>query len=203
MMTSRPQAAFASESASFPPPIQALGGTLQRESSMSGVYPELGPGLRRGDQPEGVFSGERVAQGPGSKCCCAGFSLLEVLVAFVVLALVGTALFRVFGASLNNAGAADEYSRAAAIAESRLTAAAVEAPLRDGSDQGTSEDGRYAWTTKIEAYVPPDSTADQGRLGQLANVRLWRIAVTVSWPGALGSERSISLSTVRLAAKQL
>ena len=33
-----------------------------------------------------------------------GFSLLEVLVAFVILALVGTTLFRLFGASLNNVG---------------------------------------------------------------------------------------------------
>ena len=45
-----------------------------------------------------------------------GFSLLEVLVAFVILALVGTLLYRLFGASLNNAGLADEYSRAAVYA---------------------------------------------------------------------------------------
>ena len=131
-----------------------------------------------------------------------GFSLLEVLVAFVILALVGTVLFRLFGASLNNAGAADEYSRAVVLAESRLTAAAATLPLREGQDQGSSDDGRYAWTTSIEPYVPPDSTPDQIRLGQAATVNLWRIAVTVSWPGTLGNERSIALATVRLASKQ-
>ena len=48
-----------------------------------------------------------------------GFSLLEVLVAFVILALVATALFRLFSGALNNASAAEEWSRALLVAESR------------------------------------------------------------------------------------
>jgi len=133
----------------------------------------------------------------------AGFSLLEVLVAFVILALVGTALFQLFGGALRNASVADEYSRAALVAESRLAAAAVEnTPLREGGDQGTTDDGKYSWETKIEAYVPPCTTADQDRLAQSAAVRLFRISVSVSWPGMAGAQRSISLATVRLAAKQ-
>jgi general secretion pathway protein I len=131
-----------------------------------------------------------------------GFSLLEVLVAFLILALVGTVLFRLFGASLNNAGAAEEYSRAVVLAESRLAAAAAVLPLREASDQGMSEDGRYAWTTTTAPYVAPDATPDQLRVGDAAAVRLWRIAVSVSWPGTLGNQRSIALSTVRLATNQ-
>lgn len=131
-----------------------------------------------------------------------GFSLLEVIVAFVILALVGTALFRLFGGALNNASAAEDYSRAALFAESRLTETAAQTPLRDGSDQGSSEDGKYTWATKIVPYVAPDATADQQRLGEMAPVRLWRVSVTVSWPGTLGAERKLSLATVRLATKQ-
>ena len=133
-----------------------------------------------------------------------GFSLIEVLAAFVILALVGTVLFRLFGASLNNAGAAEEYSRAAALAESRLAfaAAATDAPLHESSDQGTSDDGRYAWATTVAPYVAQDSTADQTRMGDMASVRLWRIDVVVSWPGTQGSQRSVALSTLRLAPKQ-
>ena len=133
---------------------------------------------------------------------CAGFSLLEVLVAFVILALVGTLLYRLFGASLNNAGLADEYSRAAVYAESRLATAATDLPLRETSDQGTSDDGRYTWSSKVETYVPPGTTADQDRLAQLLPMRLWRLSVTVTWPGAPGSQRSVAVSTVRLAMKQ-
>jgi general secretion pathway protein I len=131
-----------------------------------------------------------------------GFSLLEVLVAFVILALVGTTIFRLFGASLNNAGAADEYSRVAAFAESRLTMLALDLPLRETSDQGTSDDGRYAWTSKVESYVPPGASDDQARLAQLLPMRLWRLSVVVSWPGEMGNSRSFAISTVRMAMKQ-
>lgn len=130
-----------------------------------------------------------------------GFSLLEVLVAFVILALVGTTLFRLFGASLNNAGAADEYTRAAAYAESRLALAAADNPLHEASDQGTSDDGRYAWSSRVEPYVAAGTTDDQARLAQLLPMRLWRLSVTVSWPGNGGNQRSITLSTVRMAMK--
>ena len=132
-----------------------------------------------------------------------GFSLLEVLAAFVILALVGTALFRVFSGALGNVTASDEYSRATLYAESRLAELGVEAPLREGAQQGTSDDGFYAWTTKIEPYTPPGITADMDSAAATMAIRLWRLAVTVSWPGVAGSERSIALATMRVAARDL
>jgi general secretion pathway protein I len=122
-----------------------------------------------------------------------GFSLLEVLVAFVILALVGTVLFRLFGASLNNASLGDEYSRAALYAESRLAAAGAERPLREVTDQGASEEGRYTWSTKVEPYVPPGMTPDQERLAQMLPARLWRLTVTVTWPTDIGGQRTLAL----------
>ena len=132
----------------------------------------------------------------------AGFSLIEVLAAFVILALVGTALFRLFSGALGNAGAADEYSRATLYAESRLASFGVETRLREGADEGTSEDGRYAWRATVARYVPPGTTPDMEAATEAMAVRAWRIAVTVRWPGTAGSDRSVSLSTVRIAMKE-
>ena len=132
----------------------------------------------------------------------AGFSLLEVLAAFVILALVGTALFRLFSGALGNATLADEYSRATLYAESRLAAVSVEAPLKESTLQGNSDDGRYAWTAVIAQYVPPGSTPDLDNAATAMAVRLWKLAVTVTWPGAPGNERSVALSTVRIAVKE-
>jgi general secretion pathway protein I len=131
-----------------------------------------------------------------------GFSLLEVLAAFVILALVGTALFRLFSGALGNASLADEYSRATLYAESRLAAVTVEAPLKEGTLQGNSDDGRYAWTAAIAPYVPPGSTPDLDSAATAMPVRLWKLGVTVSWPGAPGNVRSVALSTVRMAMKE-
>jgi general secretion pathway protein I len=131
-----------------------------------------------------------------------GFSLLEVLAAFVILALVGTALFRLFSGALGNATLADEYSRATLYAESRLAAVSVEAPLKESTLQGNSDDGRYAWTAVIAQYTPPGSTPDLDNAANAMAVRLWKLAVTVTWPGAPGNERSVALSTVRIAVKE-
>ncbi len=120
-----------------------------------------------------------------------GFSLIEVLAAFVILALVGTALFRLFSGALGNASLADEYGRATLYAESRLAALGVETPLREGSFQGTSEDGTYTWSATIAPFSPPGTTPDMDGTAAAMAVRLWRLAVTVRWPGATpGSERT-------------
>ena len=132
----------------------------------------------------------------------AGFSLLEVLAAFVILALVGTALFRLFSGALGNATLADEYSRATLYAESRLAAVSVEAPLKESTLQGNSDDGRYVWTAVITPYTAPDSTPGFDSAATAMTVRLWKLAVTVTWPGTAGGERSVALSTMRLAGKE-
>jgi general secretion pathway protein I len=131
-----------------------------------------------------------------------GFSLLEVLVAFVVLALVATALFRLFSGALANGGAADEYSRAVLVAQSRLTQLAVETPLREDQQLGTSADGRYSWESRVERYVPVDTTPDLERMGEFLQTRLWHLVVTVSWPSDSGRTRSYTLATVRLGGKE-
>ena len=86
-----------------------------------------------------------------------GFSILEVLVAFVILALVGTALFRLFSGALTNIAVAEDYSRAVLVADSVLAEAAGTLPLREGSQSGTADEGRIYWSTRIAFYTPPSS----------------------------------------------
>ena len=69
-----------------------------------------------------------------------GFSLLEVLVAFVILSLVVTALFRLFSGALVNASAADDYTHAVLVAESALAEAAAAVPLVEATNSGSADD---------------------------------------------------------------
>jgi general secretion pathway protein I len=128
-----------------------------------------------------------------------GFSLLEVLVAFAIVTLVGSVLFQIFGGALRNAGAADEYSRAALIAESKLAALGVEKPLQEGSDAGSEEDGRFNWTLTVAPYVAPDTPApDAGT--PLSRRKLVQADMTVSWEAG-EHPRSVTLTTLRLMAR--
>jgi general secretion pathway protein I len=132
-----------------------------------------------------------------------GFSLLEVLVAFVILALVGTTLSRLYSQSLRNAGTAEEWSRAVLVAEGQLAAAASALPLKEGSGGGSADDGRIQWTTRVEPYITPNTTPDLLNASAQLPTTLMRVSVDVSFPGDSGARRSIALSTVKLVRKDL
>jgi general secretion pathway protein I len=131
----------------------------------------------------------------------AGFSLLEVLAAFVILALVATALFRLFSGSLANASAAEEWSRALLLAESQLDLAASAQPLKESTERGTDSTGAIQWETRVAAYAPPDAGPDAERAAELLGTRLLRVTTEVKFPGAVKGERTLSLTTVKLAQK--
>lgn len=133
----------------------------------------------------------------------AGFSLLEVLVAFIIVALVVTALFRLFGGALGNASAAEEWTRALLVAQSRLTLAASAQPLRETTDAGSEAGGRIAWRTTVAPYVPPNPNPNPEleRQSEAMPTRLYRVTVDVRFPGNAGSPRTLSLTTVRLGQR--
>ena len=131
----------------------------------------------------------------------AGFSLIEVLAAFVILALVATALFRVFSGSLRNASAADEWSRALLLAESQLDLAASVQPLKETTENGTDVTGSMQWETRVVAYSPPDTSPELEQAAQLLGTRLFRVTTDVKFPGVVKGERTLSLATVKLAQR--
>ena len=163
-----------------------------RESSVF-VRTTLGPRLRGDDR----------TRFRSAKSQAAGFSLLEVLVAFVILALVGTALFRLFSGALNNASAAGDYSRAVLVAESVLAEAASAQPLREATQQGAVDDGRIEWTTHVAPYAPPGVNPDTERGSDSLPLKLFRVSAEVSFPAMNGGKRTLALATTRIAAKDV
>ena len=131
----------------------------------------------------------------------AGFSVLEVLVAFIIVALVVTALFQLFGASLRNASGAGDWTRALLVAQSRLALEASTQPLREASDAGAESDGRIAWRASVTPYDPPDPNPDLEQASASMPTRLYRISVDVTFPGDDGRPRTLSISTVRIGAR--
>lgn len=131
----------------------------------------------------------------------AGFSLIEVLAAFVVLALVATALFELFGGALRNAAAADDWSRAVLLAESRLAAAAGTRPLREGTERGDADDGRIKWEARVVAWEVPELDAELARTSESMATRLYRVEVDVTFPGLARGQRTFSLATLRVAER--
>jgi general secretion pathway protein I len=131
-----------------------------------------------------------------------GFSLLEVLVAFVILSLVATALFRLFSGALVNASAADDYTHAVLVAESELAEAAAAVPLVETTNSGSAEEGRIAWTTRVAPYSPPGVSPDVERVAETMPTRLYRITADVTFAAPSGGMRTFALATTRIGQRE-
>ncbi len=129
-------------------------------------------------------------------------TLIEVLVAFVVLSLTLGVILQIFSGGLRNARLSDAYSRALLLAESRLETAGVTQPLVPGTTTGQLGDD-LRWQLVVSPWVGedgslgvPDTAVDAaGR--PLVPVRLYEARVRVGWTEG-GRERAIELATLRL-----
>jgi len=118
--------------------------------------------------------------------------LLEVLVAFTVLAISLGVLFQIFSTGMRASRSAEEYTRATLLAESKLAAIGIEGALEEGETTGEYEDG-YAWRVAVRPYRLDDQDAE----GLPPPIEAYEVVVTVAW-GEGSGERSVSLTTLRL-----
>ena len=127
-----------------------------------------------------------------------GFTLIEVVVAFVLLSTVLALGFEIFSDGLRRTGELEDRSRAVIIAQSRLDYAGLEDPLAEGSVQGESEDHRFRWTLSVTLNPESEGTPQQAVSSAYV---LYRIEARVEWTGADQRTRAYSLSTMRIGPK--
>src|SRR5690348_6533175 len=116
----------------------------------------------------------------------AGFTLIEILVAFVIAVLFLGAFYEIFSTSIRGAATSEAYSDAVLIAESTLDSASKSQLT---PRESTDEMGRYKVQTSVDAR--PDLTHPG------VAVMPYQIRVRVAWREGL-RERSVTLSTLRL-----
>jgi general secretion pathway protein I len=128
----------------------------------------------------------------------AGFTLIEVVVAFVMLALVLSISFEVFTGGMRRAGDLEDYSRALTLAQSKLGAAGTEEQIKEGETQGDTEDGRYHWT--LSARHTDEGAPEAGQTNNNP-YQLFHVEVRVDWRAADTRERSIAMSTLVIGSR--
>lgn len=116
-----------------------------------------------------------------------GFSLLETVIALVILALALTTLFQAYGDGLRAIDAGNRHGEARLLAQSLL--AEIDDDVRPGTRQGAG-DG-LTWQLDIKP-----ATGDQASGGDKAKWRLYEVVATVRW----SRSRRIVLRTLRLGA---
>ena len=125
----------------------------------------------------------------------AGFSLIEALVALVIVGLALTAIAGVFGTGLMGHQVSDEAATALTLAEGKIAMAGATEPLRSGRSQGVFARD-FHWELTIAPY---DDRQDKAALGfdpPPTSLRLYRIAAAVAWSEG-SRQRRLALATLR------
>jgi prepilin-type N-terminal cleavage/methylation domain-containing protein len=102
-----------------------------------------------------------------------GFSLIEVVVALAIVALMLGAIYQVSNGAVRSTVRTDNYLRALAMAQSRLAEASAMPVLKVGTVLG-STDG-VAWSTSIKPFAAPPPSPQ---------TRLYQVSVTATRNGS-------------------
>lgn len=125
-----------------------------------------------------------------------GFTLIEVLVAFVILALALSVLTRILSLAAYSLATAGHYQQALYLAESQLAEIGATLRARRSEHLQGNLEPPYRWEAELEPY---DFVSSQLNLEERIQAML--VTVSVSW-GDNPSQR-VSLSTIRLVEEPL
>ncbi|HEX5123771.1 MAG TPA: prepilin-type N-terminal cleavage/methylation domain-containing protein [Rhodanobacteraceae bacterium] len=150
----------------------------------------------------------------------AGFSLIEMVAAFLVFAIGIGVLMQILATSMHNARSSSDYTMAALWAQSKLDVVGVGAPIEEGSSNGRFDDN-YSWQLEVHmvdptSVEPPPQvaagntiandgpqqrmTTSAGNAGaiQVSPFDIYQLDLTVFWGGRFGaSQKSAHFSTLR------
>ena len=129
-----------------------------------------------------------------------GFTLIEVLVAFAITALVMLPLLRSFSTGVASATRTDAFTEATLVAESTLATIGPAVALTDGG--GIDEDkGPYHVHADIRRYPSGSIAGEPISTGPTSPVVPYEVVVTVRWREAART-RSLALRTLRVGAPE-
>lgn len=110
-----------------------------------------------------------------------GFSLIELIAAFVIFALGFGILLQILAGSIRTTQRSAEYTQAALWAQSKLDPMGVGEKLKEGDSNGQF-DTDYRWDLHINKYQPPNTNL-QLSPDSPAPIDLYELDLTVSWGG--------------------
>lgn len=126
-----------------------------------------------------------------------GFSLLEILVAFSILAVSLSIVLHIFASGLNSANTTEQYTQAVQIAQSLMAKTGVETPLQTSQSSGSIND-KYRWQIIIQPFVTHVEA-----INTLTTVNFFKVKVIVTWGEDATQQRQLKLVTLKLVNKPL
>lgn len=129
-----------------------------------------------------------------------GFTLLEVMLAFALLAMAMGLLIGMLANGLHQVTRAENATQATLYAQSLLDPIGTLEPIAAGSREGSFDDGRYRWQLQItptQDPAPHTGPIAAPAVQALAPPVLYRIALEMHW-GAGQPAQSLRFVTLRV-----
>ncbi|MFZ5758923.1 MAG: type IV pilus modification PilV family protein [Thermodesulfobacteriota bacterium] len=131
-----------------------------------------------------------------------GFTLMEVLVAMMILAISLTVIMQLFAGGLRSERLSEDYVGAIVLAREKAESIMLADTLPLGATEG--EFAPYRWRIDISLHETADSVEEQEETNKRKNPpspdepRLFEIIVDVSWPAGRSSKH-YRLTSLHLA----
>ena len=132
-----------------------------------------------------------------------GFTLLEVMLAFVIFALSSATVLEIMAGSMRSVGRASDDTEVALLAQSLMDLVGNEIPVEEGEYSDTAMD-RYKWQMNISLYdVGGESGGESGvegvgiqELADMSGIELYRVDLYMDWETGR-RQREMHFSTIR------
>lgn len=124
-----------------------------------------------------------------------GYTLIEVIVAFALLAAALTLLLGALSGAARQVRGAADAGRAALHAQTLMAQVGVGEALKPGTENGELEEGRYRWSREIRRWKDPSLPANT-LIDPSAPVLL-EVRLGIEW-GEGGPGQRLLLRTLRL-----
>ena len=135
-----------------------------------------------------------------------GFTLIELIAAFVIFALGFGVLLQILGSSLHTTTQSLDESKAAMWAQTLLDTQGIGEPLEEGNSSGRFDD-QYSWELRVAKYDPPPAQTTVAPIGSananglitqaMPNLDLFQLDLVVSWGNQFLMHRA-HFATVRV-----
>ena len=124
-----------------------------------------------------------------------GFTLLEVMLAFVIFALSFATVLEIMAGSMRSVRRASDDTQVALFAQSIMDLVGTEIPVEEGQFNGTGMD-RYQWRLDIYLYDASDEAMRTQELAEMSGIELYRVDLDVNWETGR-RQRDLHFSTIR------
>ena len=128
-----------------------------------------------------------------------GFTLLEVMLAFVIFALSFATVLEIMAGSMRSVGRASDETEVSLLAQSLMDLVGTEIKVEEGEYSDTAMD-RYKWQMNISLYDAGGESDETGmstqELADMSGIELYRVDLYLEWETGR-RQRDLHFSTIR------